>query len=79
MRTTLDLDDGLLRRAKRRAADEGSTLTTIVEYALRQYLAPGRRSGKGFRLKVLTKNGRPVHGVDLADRDRLYERMEGRA
>lgn len=78
MRTTLDLDDGLIRKAKRRAADEGTTLTAVIEDALRQHLAPARPTGKPFRLKLLTKRGRPVPGLDIADRDALYERMEGR-
>ena len=79
MRTTLDLDDALLRKAKRRAADEGTTLTALLEEALRQYLIPARPAGKRFRLKLMTKKGRPVHGINFADRDALYERMEGRA
>jgi hypothetical protein len=78
MRTTLDLDDALIRKAKGRAADEGTTLTAVIEAALRQYLAPAPPTGKPFRLKLLTKKGRPVPGVNLADRDILYERMEGR-
>jgi Arc/MetJ family transcription regulator len=78
MRTTLDLDDGLMRQAKRRAADEGTTLTAVIESALRHYLAPLQRPGKPFRLRLLTKKGRPVPGVNLADRDALYERMEDR-
>jgi hypothetical protein len=79
MRTTLDLADDLVRRAKRRAADESTTLTAVIEGALRQYLAPARPGGGPFRLKLLTKRGRPVPGVDFADRDALYERMEGRS
>jgi hypothetical protein len=78
MRTTLDLDDALVRSAKRRAADDGSTLTAVIEQALREFLAPRRSGGKPFRLRLLTKRGRPVPGVNLADRDALYERMEGR-
>jgi hypothetical protein len=78
MRTTLNLDDALIRRARRRAADEGTTLTAVIEEALRQHLAPPRPAGKAFRLRLLTKKGRPVPGVNLADRDALYERMEGR-
>jgi Bacterial antitoxin of type II TA system, VapB len=77
MRTTLDLDATLIRRAKRRAADEGTTLTALIEGALREYLAPARAAGEAFRLKLLTRKGRPVPGVNLADRDSLYERMEG--
>jgi hypothetical protein len=78
MRTTLDLEDDLVRRAKRRAGDEGTTLTGVIEEALRQYLTPPRRAGRPFRLRLLTRRGRPVPGVDFADRDALYERMEGR-
>jgi hypothetical protein len=78
MRTTLDLDDTLIRKAKGRAAAEGSTLTAVIEEALRRYLAPAPPATRRFRLKLLTRRGRPVPGVDVADRDRLYERMEGR-
>ncbi|MGH7319988.1 MAG: type II toxin-antitoxin system VapB family antitoxin [Candidatus Rokuibacteriota bacterium] len=79
MRTTLDLQDALVRTAKKRAADDGKTLTAVIEEALRQYLAPASPRGKPFRLRLLTKKGRPVPGVNFADRDALYERMEGRA
>jgi hypothetical protein len=65
-------------RQRGRATDEGTTLTALIEEALRQYLAPAPSTGKPFRLKLLTKRGRPVPGVNLADRDALYERMEGR-
>jgi hypothetical protein len=78
MRTTLDLDDALIRKAKNRATDEGTTLTALIEAALRQYLVPAPPPGKTFRLKLLTKRGRPLPGVNFADRDALYERMEGR-
>ena len=78
MRTTLDLHDALVRDAKRRAAHEGRTLTAVIEDALRHYLSPARRPQKAFRLRLLTKKGRLLPGVDLADRDSLYDRMEGR-
>jgi hypothetical protein len=79
MRTTLDIDDLVLRRAKKLAAEEGKTLTQIVEEALRERLAPrATRSGKKFKLRLLTKRGRMIPGTNLADRDLLYERMEDR-
>jgi hypothetical protein len=78
MRTTLQLQDALLRAAKRRAADEGKTLTAIIEEALRDHLASTRGRGPRFKLRLLTKRGRRVPGVNLADRDALYERMDGR-
>lgn len=79
MRTTLDLDDRLLRAAKRRAVDDGEPLTRVIERALRVYLNPPRPSGKRFRLNLLIKKGRARPGVDWDDRDSLYERMEGRS
>jgi hypothetical protein len=79
MRTTLDLEDSLVRQAKRRAVKEGRTLTALLEDALRRYLSPRQRSGRRFRLKLLKKKGRLTSGVDLSDRDALYERMEGRS
>jgi hypothetical protein len=78
MRTTLDLDDSVLRQAKKRAAEEGSSLTSLIERAVRVYLQPARGTAKPFRLKLLTRRGRPVAGLDLDDRDALYERMEER-
>ena len=78
MRTTLDIENALLRAAKRRAAEEGRTLTSLIEDALRRQLAPQPRAARPFRLRLLTKKGRILPGVDLADRDALYERMEGR-
>jgi putative antitoxin of VapBC-like toxin-antitoxin system len=78
MRTTLDVEDRLLRDAKRRAVEDGRTLTAVIEAALRQYLAPTPRARIPFRLHLLTKKGRLQPGVDLADRDSLYDRMEGR-
>lgn len=35
MRTTISLDDELLRRAKREAADRGTTLSAVIADALR--------------------------------------------
>jgi hypothetical protein len=36
MRTTLVLDDGLLRQAKRRAAERNTTVSQVVNEALRE-------------------------------------------
>jgi len=79
MRTTLDIEESLARQAKRRAIEEGRTLTALLEDALRRYLSPPQRGGRRFRLKLLKKKGRRVRGVDFSDRDSLYERMEGRS
>jgi hypothetical protein len=79
MRTTLDIDDNVLRLAKKAAAEEGKTLTRIIEEALRERLALRPKGAKRFKLKLLTKKGRLIPGTNLADRAALYERMEGRS
>jgi hypothetical protein len=43
MRTTLNLDDDLVRDAKIRAIQERTTLSEMVERALRQILEDGER------------------------------------
>jgi hypothetical protein len=78
MRTTLDLDDHLMRRVRRLAAETGRTLTSIVELGLREVLDREKR-GAPYRFRWVTVPGGSLPGVDLADRDALFERMEGRA
>jgi hypothetical protein len=77
MRTTLDLDDALLRDAKKRAAELGVTLTAYIEDALRVKAQPPLRS-RPFKLRLVTRKGRALPEVDPSDRDRLYDVMEGR-
>lgn len=48
MRTTVRLDEDLLRRAKIRAAEEGVTLTALIERGLERVLA-GEQRGKSMR------------------------------
>ena len=79
MKTTLKFDDRLIRAAKARAAQDGETLTRLVERALRDYLEAPRAPNRPFRVELLTKQGRPVAGVNLDDRDMLYERMDAPA
>jgi hypothetical protein len=77
MKTTLNLDGDLLREAKKRAAEEGITLTRVVEDALRSALTE-RPATERFKLRLKVVDGGPPL-VDVADRDALYERMEGRS
>lgn len=75
----MDIDDRVLRQAKKLAAEEGKSLTLIIEEALRERLSPRTRVRKKFKIRLLTKTGRIIPGTNLADRDLLYERMEGRS
>jgi len=52
MRTILDLDDALILRAKERATDEGTTLTALIEDALRHYQHPVCATATPFRLRL---------------------------
>lgn len=71
-RTTLALDDDLLRRLKKRAADEGRPVQAVANDLLRAALArPSAR--KAFRLELRGWVAEPLPGVDIADRDRLYD------
>ena len=80
MRTTLDINDGLMREAKKIAAQTGQTLTRVIEDALRERLAREKAGAShAFKLRWVTVRGRIQPGVDPTDRDSLYERMEGRS
>jgi hypothetical protein len=80
MRTTIRLDEKLLREAKRLAAESGTTLTALIEESLRERIArkrAGTRARPAVRLHAVGKGGvRP--GVDLDDSASLIDHMEGR-
>ena len=77
-RTTLDIQDELLKAAKSKAAGEGKTLTSIVEESLQEYVfAPARPAGKVMK-RWITVQGKRTPDIDIADRDRLYDLMDGR-
>jgi hypothetical protein len=79
MRTTLTLDDDVSKLARRRAAEENRPLKEIINDALRAGLQADttrRRPPYAFKLKVV--RGRLMPGVDLCDRDKLFDLMDGR-
>jgi uncharacterized protein with von Willebrand factor type A (vWA) domain len=72
MRTTLDIEDALLRRLKEKAAREGQTLQRVANDLLRQGLA--RRPSRGtYRLELGGWAADPPPGVDRLDRDKLWD------
>ena len=75
-RTTLKIDDSLLRQLKQRAAAEGRTLQDLANQLLRQALAPQQR--KPFSLEIEGWEADVQPGVDLLDRDKLFDVMDGR-
>jgi hypothetical protein len=76
MKTTLVIDGGVMRRLREESARTGKTLSELVEAALRSMLnRPSPSPGELPPLPVF-HGGAPR--VDLADRDALYQAMEGR-
>lgn len=75
MKTTLNIDDSVMTLLKQEAARRGCTMSELMESAIRVLLAakeqalpipplPSFKSGGAF--------------VEIADRDALYQAMEGR-
>ncbi len=77
MRTTLIIDDNLFRELKKRAAEQGCTLSKVTQEALRHGLHERKptRPPRPPKLPSFAM-GRPA--VDLADRDQLYEILDRR-
>ena len=74
-RTTLALDDDLLRQLKGKAAREGRTLQAVATELLRQGLARPERAGD-YRLRLEGWRAEEQPGVDLLDRDKLFDLMD---
>ncbi len=74
-RTTLNIDDRLLRELKKEAAQEGRTLQALVNERLKRAaaapVAPYRLQLQGWRAEAQP-------GVDLFDRAALFDLMDGR-
>jgi plasmid stability protein len=77
-RTTLMLDDGILRELKRRAAAEGRTVQAVANDLLRQALAGHGKARERFGLKLQGWQATEQPGVDILDRDKLFDLMNGR-
>lgn len=78
MKTTVDIADSLLRRLRRRAADEGTTLKALLTEAIRNYLGAPRGPQRAFKLRDGSVPGRgPASGVQEGNwsqvRDMAYE------
>ncbi len=79
MRTTIRMDDDLLRQAKEHAARTGTTLTRVIEDAVRQMLARRRVNQVREPVRLPTFCGEGLQpGVDLDDTAALVELMDER-
>ena len=73
-RTTVRLPEDLIHRAKRKAAGEGRTLTSLIEEGLRLVLAskPERKLRRVLP-PVSDASGGPWPGIDISDSAALQE------
>lgn len=78
-RTTINLDEAVFLRVKTLARRKGKSIARTIEDLLRGALSSGSAAGSAERPipPVYAGNG-PRPGVDIADRERLYDLMEGR-
>jgi hypothetical protein len=77
MRTTIRLDDQLLKSAKRYAQEAGKSLTAVIEDGLRQILARQKAKGSRAPVKLSTVGGKGVRpGIDLDDSASLLAHMD---
>ena len=75
MKTTLQIDDTVMALLKREAARQGRTMSELVETALRNLLRSQKQTVDLTPLPSFHSGGAMV---DIADRDALYQAMEGR-
>jgi hypothetical protein len=77
MRTTIRIDDQLLKKAKQMAARSGKSLTAIIEDALRESLARQELPSQREPVHLITFKGKGLlPGVDLDDSAALLDLME---
>ncbi len=78
-RTTVRLDDALMKSVKSEAAKRGETVTSLIEKGLRLVLAqrPRQAAKNAVRLPVCRAGGGTLPGVDLGNSADLLDRMEG--
>lgn len=80
MKTTIDLPDELLIEAKKRAAEERTSLRVIFERGLRSQLSRPRRAeaGRARRIRWITVRGGLPAGLDLSDRAAMHGWLRNR-
>ena len=79
MKTTLNIDDGVMRRLREEAARRGVTMSALVEAGLRRVLDESNETGDGStNLPKLPSWSSGGTRIDVARREELYAAMEAR-
>jgi len=76
-RTTISFDDDLLRKLKSEAAAKGVTLSDFVNSLLKQAMGNKTKQGQ-FKLRFTGWKADVQPGVDILDRDKLFDLINGR-
>lgn len=76
-RTTLTIDGDLLKRLKAIAAQQSKGLAALVNELLRQALATRSRAQE-YKLELEGWDAQLQPGVDILDRDKLFDLRNGR-
>lgn len=74
MKTTLNIDSTVMAQLRREAARQGRTMSELVETALRMLFRSSRKREELPPLPTFRSGGT---FVDIADREALYQAMEG--
>lgn len=74
MKTTVDIDDELLRAAKKAAIDRHTTLRELMERGLRRELAPAPRPKR--KIQWVTASGPWPEGLDVSSREKMWEWLQ---
>jgi hypothetical protein len=73
MKTTIELPDELLIQAKQAAAQQRRPLRALIEEGLRMALGKRDRKTRGRQVTLITAKGGLPRGVDLSNREAMYE------
>lgn len=76
-RTTLTINDDLLKRLKAIAAQQSKSLAALVNELLRQALATRSRAQE-YKLELEGWDAQLQPGADIQDRDKLFDLRNGR-
>jgi len=78
MKTTVEIPDELLREWKKRAVERGTTLREMWVTLLRDSLhAPEGRPRSKRKIRWVTGKGGLPPGLDVSNRERMYDWLRG--
>lgn len=79
MKTTIDISDELLIAAKKRAAEERTSLKAVIERGLRVELKRRKAVTARPRIRWVTVDGGVAPGLDVSDRAAMHDYLRRRS